>query len=290
LRFRHIRGTDCGAVSAGSTWLETSLREGPPMADEEFVYRGNLEETTLPEILATIHRHGVPGVMEFARDGDETKKVFFLDGDVIFATSSERTESLGDYLLSQGKITKAQYRVSCDELTRSPGRRHGTILVQMGFLKSEELGVAVREQVQAILWNLFNWMEGQVAFRVGRFRDDEIYKIKIPTPRVVLSGCKRINDAKMVTGRLGVRRTVFSRPARPEHLASLKLETGEQELLELVNGKRTLVELCESGPLSPGINARVLYAFLVLQLVERDRASATAIKIQVRTTDEAPPG
>ena len=260
------------------------------MADEEFVYRGNLEETTLPEILATIHRHGVPGVMEFARDGDETKKVFFLDGDVIFATSSERTESLGDYLLSQGKITKAQYRVSCDELTRSPGRRHGTILVQMGFLKSEELGVAVREQVQAILWNLFNWMEGQVAFRVGRFRDDEIYKIKIPTPRVVLSGCKRINDAKMVTGRLGGRRTVFSRPARPEHLASLKLETGEQELLELVNGKRTLVELCESGPLSPGINARVLYAFLVLQLVERDRASATAIKIQVRTTDEAPPG
>jgi hypothetical protein len=259
------------------------------MAADEFVYHGNLEESALPDILATIHRHGVPGVMEFAH-GDETKKVFFLDGDVIFATSSDRSESLGDYLLSQGKITKAQYRVSCDELVRSPGRRHGTILVQMGFLRPEELGVAVREQVQAILWSLFNWAAGDVAFRVGRFRDDEIYKIKIPTPRAVLSGCRRIGDAKAVTGRLGGRHSVFSRPARPDHLTSLKLETGEAELLDRVNGKRSLVELCEGGPFSPGSNARVLYAFLALQLIERERTSASGIRIQVRTNDEAAPG
>jgi hypothetical protein len=239
-------------------------------------------------MLATIHRHGVPGVMEATR-GDDSRRVFFLDGDVIFATSSDRSESLGDYLMAQGKITKAQYRVSCDELARSPGQRHGTILVQMGFLGTEELGAAVREQVQEILWNLFNWAEGKVSFRVGRYRDDELYKIKIPTPRVILSGCKRIGDAKLVTGRLGGKHTVFSRPSRPEHLSGLKLEGGEQELLERVNGRRTLVELCEGPPFSPGLNARVLYALLALQLIERERSSSSAIKIQVRTTEEAPP-
>ncbi len=255
------------------------------MAEDAFVFHGNLEETPLPEMLATIHRHGVPGVMEFVRDG-ETKRVFFLDGDVIFATSSDLTESLGDYLLSQGKISSAQYRVSCDELIRSPGRRHGTILVQMGFLGADELGAAVRDQVQAILWGLFNWAEGQVSFRVGRFRDNEIYKIKIPTPRVVISGCKRIGDPKVVTSRLGGKHTVFSAPSRPAHLTSVKLEGGEQELLDRVDGRRTLVELCEAGAMSPGLSARVLYAFVALQLIEREKASSSAIKIQVRTTEE----
>jgi hypothetical protein len=256
------------------------------MANEEFIYRGSLADTALPEILATIHRHAVPGVMEFTRE-DETKRVYFLDGDVIFATSSDLGESLGDYLLAQGRITKAQYKVSTDELKRSPGKRHGSILVQMGFLKSDDLGAAVREQVQTILWSLFNWNDGQVTFKVGRFRDEEVYKIKIPTPRAVLSGCKRIGDAKVVMARLGGKSTVFRLLERPEHLSALRLETGESKLLELVDGSRTLYELCEEGPLSPGLNARVLYAFAELQLIERETSPASGIRIQVR--DAEPP-
>jgi hypothetical protein len=251
------------------------------MADEEFIFRGNLVEQPLPAMLATIHRHGVPGVMEVTRRED-ARRVYFIDGDVIFATSTDRGESLGDYLLREGRITKAQHRVSTDELVRSPGKRHGTILVQMGFLTTDELGVAVREQVQTILWNLFNWEDGQVQFKVGRFRDDEVYKIKIPTPRAVLSGCKRIADARRVTTQLGSRTTTFVTIPRPSHLTGLRLETAEQQLLDMVNGKRPLVELCEQGPLSPGLNARILYAFLELGLVDRDRAPSSGIRIQVR--------
>lgn len=253
------------------------------MDRDEFVFRGDLATTPLPEMLATIHRHGVPGVMEFRRDGD-TRRVFFVDGDVIFATSSDRAESLGEYLVRQGRITAAQYRVSSDEMTRTPGTRHGTVLVQMGFLQPDELGAAVREQVQLILWNLFNWQEGEVVFRVGRFRDDEVYKIKIPTPRAILSGCKHIGDGRGVITRLGGRSMVYSRKPRPDHLASLRLETAEQQLLDLVDGRRTLYDLCENGPLGPGLNARVLYAFAELQLIEREAVS-TGIRIQVRSSD-----
>jgi len=257
--------------------------------EQEFVFRGNLADTPLPEMLATIHRYGVPGVMEFSR-GDETKRVCFLDGDVIFATSSNRAESLGDYLLQEGRITKAQYRVSSDELIRSPGKRHGTILVQMGFLDAEELGAAVREQIQTIVWSLFNWEDGEVTFRVGRFREDEVYKIKIPTPRAILSGCKQITEGRMVTARLGNRQAVYRQLPRPERLGRLRLETGEQSLLDLVDGKRPLVELCEKGPFSPGLNARLLYAFSVLQLIGRDRSKESGIRIQVRSSDDPPEG
>lgn len=254
------------------------------MGDTDFIYRGNLSRTAFSEMLATIHRHGVPGVMEFTR-GEETRKLYFVDGDIIFATSSDRGMSLGDFLVSKGRITKAQHQVSSEELAREPGRRHGSILIQMGFLRKEELGVAVREQVQDILWTLFNWDQGEVVFEVGVFREDEVYKIKVPTPRAILSGCKHIADAKMVMSKLGGRSTVFTRLPRPDHLENLHLETSEMAMLELVDGRTTLFDLCEKGPLNPGVNARVMYAFMYLQLVSREDVSFSGIRIQVKSAD-----
>jgi hypothetical protein len=68
---------------------------------------------------------------------------------------------------------------------------------------------------------------------------------------------------------------------RPEHHASLEFDDDEQRLLDLVDGTRSLFELCEQGPMSPGANARVLYAFLCLKMIGPDRSSG-AIRIQVR--------
>ena len=250
------------------------------MGSDEFVYRGNLAETTVAEMLATIHRHRVPGVMELTAES-MAKTVHILDGDIIFATSSDRAESFGDFLVAKGRISESQYKVSVDELRRSPNRRHGSVLVDMGFLEPDELGPLVREQVQTILWTLFDWEQGEVKFKVGRFREHERYKIKIPTPRAILAGCRHITDPRRLTTLMGGRQGVLKRVRVPEHLRGLRLEPGERDLLELVNGTLQLQELCEHGPFAPGENARVLYAFAVLGIVEVAVAGSSAIKIHV---------
>jgi hypothetical protein len=251
------------------------------MVGEEFVYRSELEKTPLPEILATINRYGVPGVLEVRRE-DVTKEVFFLEGDVIFATSTDRRESLGEYLVRSGEITREQLARSSEELASTPGARHGEVLVRMCYLSQVALGKSVRRQVQSIMWSLFNWYDGQVSFKVGTSREDENFKIKIPTARAILAGCRRIEDPKIITARLGGRGAVFKRLPRPPHLERFRFEADELELLELVDGKRNLYELCEAGPLSPGANARILYALVELQMVTMDPSASGKILIQVR--------
>jgi hypothetical protein len=251
------------------------------MSSDEFVYRSDLEKTPLPEILATVNRYGVPGVLEVTK-ADVVKRVYLFDGDIIFATSTDRGESLGDYLVSSGEITKAELQQSSNTLSKSPGARHGEILVKMGFLDRERLGAAVRKQVQAILWSLFNSNKGEVSFKVGSAKDDEVFKIKIPTARAIVAGCRRIEDPKMITARMGGRGALLKKLPRPPHLEKFRLEPDERELLELVDGKRTLYELCESGPASAGANARVLYAFAELQMLTIDPSSSGKILIQVR--------
>jgi hypothetical protein len=53
------------------------------------------------------------------------------------------------------------------------------------------------------------------------------------------------------------------------------------QLLQMVDGKHTLYELCDQGPLSQGGNARVLYALWALGLIDRESESSGHIRIQL---------
>ena len=247
------------------------------------IYVGELAETPLPEMLATIHRYRVPGMLE-AQLGDATKRVFIHDGDIIFASSTNRAESLGEMLVTAGQITVEQHRASTLLLLENPRKRHGQVLVEMGLLSEAEMRAAVLEQVQRIVWSLFSIPEGRVTFALGDDRADEVYKLRIPTPRAVLHGCKTVGDAKRLVGRLGNKTTVFTRPAPPGHLAALELEANEEQLLAVVDGRRTLFELCERGPYSPALNARVLYGFQCLGLIRKEREAPAGIKVQVTSS------
>jgi len=59
-------------------------------------------------------------------------------------------------------------------------------------------------------------------------------------------------------------------------------------LLDLVDGRRTLIELCQQGPFSPGINARTLYAMRLLELIEKKEPASSGIRIQVRGGENSP--
>ncbi len=248
------------------------------------IFVGALAETPLPEMLATIHRNHVPGVLE-VQLGEFSKRVFILGGDIIFASSTNRGESLGDALVASGQITVTQYRESALQLLGQPGKRHGQVLVEMGILSEADMRAAVLAQVQRIVWSLFDVAEGLVSFTLGEDRADEVYKLRIPTPRAVLHGCKTVADAKRLVARLGGKGTVFSRVTTTDHLGEFQLEEGEEDLLNLVDGRRSLFDLCDKGPFSAGLNARVLYAYSCLGLIRKEKDSSIGIRVQVPSTE-----
>jgi hypothetical protein len=240
-------------------------------------YQTDLAQTPLPEILFTIHRHKAPGMLE-CRRGDETKKIFFDQGQVIFASSSNIADSLGDKLLREGKITREQYDESVQRL-KTTGKRQGTILAEMKILEPKDLFVSVREQIQEIVWSIFGWESGSVAFTPGRDKHLEFVKLQIPIPQAVLQGVRRMPDARVLVARLGTRTTILQRTDTV--VDDLHLRPDEQRLLDAVDGRIVLSELVNTPPLTPGENARILYALFALGLLTV-RRSAGQIKVQVK--------
>lgn len=242
------------------------------------LYQTDLATTPLPEILVKIFRYRAPGILE-CRRGDVIKRVYVDRGQIVFATTNQLSESLGDKLLREGKITREQYDESIQRL-RVTGKRHGVTLMEMKALDQNELAIAVRDQIQEIVWSIFEWPDGTVTFTPGREKHLEFVKIELSIPRAVMQGVRRMPDARALVARLGTKSTALMRTDQTVEDADLSPE--ERRLYQTVDGRTALYELVTTAPLSPGDNARVLYGLFALQLVAVRQASP--VKVQVKTT------
>ncbi|MEO8274865.1 MAG: DUF4388 domain-containing protein [Thermoanaerobaculia bacterium] len=249
-------------------------------------YRGDLRQTALPEMLAIIHQTRVAGVVEAVR-GEVTKRIYLENGYVVHASSSDLADSLGGYLRRVGKLTDAEFHVAMDKRGSST-RRLGELLIEQGTLSPGQVFQAIREHVESIVWGLFAWEEGTVSFAIREIDTRGLVRIQIPLRQVVVQGVKRAANAKSLVTRMGGKETMFGPAYKLEDVIEVALDEPEYQLLAMVDGRRSLYELATKGPLAPQENARLLYAYSVLQLIRKIAASEPVpahggvIKIKLR--------
>jgi hypothetical protein len=241
------------------------------------LYQTEISQMPLAEVLVKIHRYRAPGRVDCKRD-DELKRIYLDHGQIVFATTNQLGESLGDKLLREGRITRRQYEESLVR-ARETGNRHGTTLVEMRILSHEELFFAVHEQIEEIIWPVFGWDSGTVSFTAGRDKKQEFIKVDIPVPMAILRGVRHVADARALVARLGTKTTLFARANG--HTEGLVLDAGEQRLLDAVDGRKVLYDLVNIPPLATSDNARILYAFFALGLIVP--REPRQIKVQVKT-------
>lgn len=239
------------------------------------LYQTDLAQTPLPDILVKIYRYKAPGRIE-CRHGDILKRIYLDHGSIIFATTNQISESLGDRLLNAGTITREQYDESLRRV-RETGKRHGVTLVEMNALTPDALFAAVRGQIEEIVWSIFAWDAATVAFTPGRDKHLEFVKVDVAVPQAVMRGVRRLPDARALLARMGTRTTLLE--STKETIEGLTLAPDEEVLLAAANGKTPLPDLVALPPNAPADNVRALYGLFALGLV----APKERLKVQVRT-------
>jgi two-component system OmpR family response regulator len=208
--------------------------------------------------------------------GEVTKRIYLENGYVVHASSSDLADSLGGYLRRVGRLSEAEF-LSAMTRRATGGRRLGELLIEHGTLSPGQVFQAIREHVEAIVWSLFAWEEGTVTFNIGALDTREMVRIQIPLRQVIVQGVKRAANAKSLVTRMGGKETLFGPFFKLEDLIDIALDTEEYRLLAMVDGKRSLYELATKGPLAPPENARLLYAYTVLQLIRKVEATEPAV-------------
>jgi hypothetical protein len=233
---------------------------------EDFTIRGEIETSSVPELLRSLLSSGETGVLTLRR-GDVTKSIFIQQGRVVYAASNNQDERLGESLVVRGKITARQF-LEASKMIR-PGRRLGGILVEMEALDPEDLVPAVELQVHDILMELFDWTHGEYELVIKEMDPEQVVSLHISTENLILEGIRRSRSFSQVIRGIGDIDAILVPTGTTEVLYKLDLTTEEQEILSHVNGRTTVEQICDVSYLSNFETCRILWALKVLAVIRR---------------------
>jgi len=125
---------------------------------------GTIRSKPLSDILEDLRRSKSTGALT-VRSAGAVKCIYVKDGQIIFATSTEQHDRLGESLVKAGKITRENLEHALRISKKSAGlKRLGAILVEKGFLPPKELFGGLKIQVKEIIFSLFLWRDGEYQF------------------------------------------------------------------------------------------------------------------------------
>ena len=215
----------------------------------ELDLQGNIERFTLPEIFQLIASGRKSGTLGIQRD-DSIVMVYFKEGDVIYGYGPRQTYHLGQLLRNKGVITETQLDKAIKvQAKNNNSKRLGEILITLQYIDRADLEGVVKNQVQELLYSLLAWENGSFKFYEGQFPTDEEITVKISVENIILEGLRRVDEKNMVMQTLPDLNAVYSiSAAQAGRSRDVAMEATEWNLMALVDGHRSLEQICKIAP------------------------------------------
>jgi len=229
------------------------------------VLQGELSAFGLPDVLTFLSASRKSGTLTAA---SETKaSYFFFDaGALVYASSNQEQFRLGSILLRKKKIT-ADQRDRIDELMQRGGGRFGQLAIQEGVLTEDQLRDFLKVQVSEIVYDAFVWNGGTFSFAAETALPDYAVTIAIDLANLIMEGARRIEEWEQCLKLLPDQAMIFRVVAAPRD-EKITLTADEWRILFLINGQRTIADLCDDSTEEALHVYRVLYGLHSNKLIE----------------------
>lgn len=242
----------------------SAVPTAPPRSSDPSL-TADLASLTPQDVFAWVERTGKSGLAEFAH-GDHRKAVWLHRGEVVFASSNQMVDRLGECLLRAGVLNLEQLREA--ERCFAPPVRFGKVLVERGFLTPRELWNGVKYQVEEIVRSLLLYRAGRVTFYEGEMQPDNVVRLALPTRRLIAEGVQRAEELRKFLKVLEMERVELA--AAPTVEASLA--QAERALLEALRTESRFARLCEQVAVEPEAAARSIQLLRLMGAVKLVRA------------------
>ncbi|HMB71170.1 MAG TPA: DUF4388 domain-containing protein [bacterium] len=121
--------------------------------------------------------------------------VFFDAGNITFARVTNRSSRLGEYLVSQGAITRGALEWAA--AARDGDRKKlGVHLVEEGLVEEAAVREAVTAQIREVVFEIVKWRDGKFAFREGERPMNEDILNDVPLDHLMLEGVRRMDEGE----------------------------------------------------------------------------------------------
>jgi hypothetical protein len=219
--------------------------------DRDLVLSADVRSFPLADILHLLHSSNHSGFLLF-EDAEHEKSVYLHRGEVVFASSNQSFDRLGNCLLRSGAITAEQFE-EANSAYRTPGH-FGKVLVERGFLTPRELWNGVNTQVEEIVRSLFSYGSGTVLFWEGEVRPNNVVRLSLPTRRLIAEGLRRRDELIKFLAMLEDPRVRLQ--ASPG--AERNLSGTERLLFDVIGRLSSFGDVCREAGVEPLAAARTI--------------------------------
>jgi len=210
--------------------------------------RGSLSEFSVPEILQLLALQQKSGVLALSHAGDETLVMFFERGKVLAAAERRqvgRNAFLGH--LSDNLMLTADQQESVEDICQATGHDLFTVLVSSGVLGRDRLQEEMRRFAQLRVDDVVGWREGSYEFSGDeKSLPSQGITVKLNPEELLLESMRRGDELATLKESMLAPDLLL---AKVRNADSVPLPHDGQMVLTLVNGARTIEEICAESPL-----------------------------------------
>jgi hypothetical protein len=229
------------------------------------VLQGDVSAFRLPDVLTFLCTTRKSGTL-ILTNGTAEAYLFYRDGALVYAGSNQEHFRLGSILLRKKKITREQ-RDRIDALMQNAGGRFGELAVREGVLTEQQLRGFLKVQVSEIVFDAFVWSGGTFEFAAETALPQHAVTISIDLGNLIMEGARRIEEWEQCIRLLPDKAMIFRVVATPRD-EKITLTADEWKILFLINGQRTIDDLCRDTEEDAFQVYRVLYGLYANKLIE----------------------
>jgi hypothetical protein len=234
---------------------------------ERPIFEGDLRRIQIADVLSFVAMIRSSGKLVL-RQARLERTLHWIEGEIVFASSNSPDQSLGQFLLRNGKITQEQYDASKERI--GPNQRHGKVLVQMGAISPNDLWWGLKNQALEIIYSLFTWNDGSFAFVDAA---DEVLSeritLSINTSSAIMEGIRRIDESVRIRETITSLDMVFVKVAgEVPDFQALEMSEDEIGVYNSIDGKLTVRGLIGKSELTDFEITRILFQLLMARLID----------------------
>jgi tetratricopeptide (TPR) repeat protein len=220
---------------------------------------GALQDVALADICQLLSMGMKTGCLSLT-DRSNFGYVYFEKGRVIYASVLNRPDRLGELLVRNNVITRAQLSAAMEAQGQEKGLRLGELLVRTGALNEEQLQRYISLQIEEAVYHLFTWNQGSFHFDTDQKPDEGVFLVNISPDALLMEGARRVDEWSLLQKKIPSMDVVFAMEKQPG--PEVELTDEQKKLIPLVDGERTVADLVHESGMVEFEVAKALYGLI----------------------------
>ena len=227
---------------------------------------GEISQINLVERLVELWREQFTGAIRFENDGI-IKIVYFKGGDILSASTNDRSDSIDEILMRAGKVSREHVKQALAK--RKETETLGDALLNLGFIVRKELTWARRVQVVGVIRSIAAWTVGSFTI-VADYLPKRDEGTLFPLPQVLVELIVTEQDRARFEGALDGGNAVFAKAGDFDEVwRRLGLNEDAEAISAEIDGEKSAADVATASGRDTFNVYKLLDALATLRILTR---------------------